>query len=720
MRVDRRAALALGGGVVAVGALAAVGVAVRSPYAPAPELPVGSWDPGPAAGTYDLGGHRVELGGPGGPRPGQFRVLRGTTPVWWARDGVIAAGRGALEWSDAHGHFSDRRRLATLWTEARCEQVAAVGTDTLRLIGRFVRPHRDAGAEPVWTLVLVSRGDTLEVEVSVPAADVVLLRSGLAADEAVHGLGAQFTGFDLRGRDLVLVTREQGVGRGKQPVTVVVEKARGAGGSPTTTYAPMPTLVTAGLRRLDWDQDRVAEADLRGGRLDLSVWDARITARWRTGAGPRELVRTPHDGLPGWTGTGAVVAAQGGSAEVRRKLAALDGAAVCAVWIQDWVGQRTTGFGSRLWWTWELDRRRYPDWEQLVAELGARGIRVLTYINPFVVDPGEKPGGVRRDLYHEALERGFLVGHPDGGPYLLDQDGFMAAMVDLTNPAAYAWYGQVIGAMPRTGGWMADFGESLPFDAVLHDGDPRELHNRWPVLWEQLCASVRGADEFVFHRSAWRGSRAAHWAGDQLTSWDAYDGMASALLGMLAGGVSGLPLMHADAGGYTSLPQPVIRAHRDTELLLRWCEWCVWSPVLRTHEGNRPDENAQVWDAGAAPAFVQQTRVFRELAPYRAGVVADDLPAIRHCWVEVPGTEAARRDDQYFFGPSFLVAPVLEPGVTGREVALPPGRWVLVWTGEEYAGDRVVRVRSLIGQPPVFHRAEDATAADLSRRIRAL
>lgn len=440
----------------------------------------------------------------------------------------------------------------------------------------------------------------------------------------------------------------------------------------------------------------------------------------RTGACPADLVRTPHEVPPVWTGTGAILGLQGGSTEVRRKLAALDGAQVSAVWLQDWVGKRTTSFGSRLWWTWELDRLLYPDWEELVDELGARDVRVLTYINPFLVPSGDKPGGVRRDLYQEALDRGFLVRHPDGGPFLQDQDGFLAALVDLTNPAAYEWYGEVIAAMPGTGGWMADFGESLPFGAMLHDGDPRELHNRWPQLWEELNSAVRRPDEFVFHRSAWRGSQAPHWAGDQLMSWDAHDGMASALLGILAGGVSGLAVNHTDVGGYTSLPQAVVRTRRDTELLLRWSEWSVWSPVLRTHEGNRPEENSQVYDHDALPAFTQQTRVFAELAGYRAAVVADDLPAMRHCWVEVPGTAAAARDDQYFFGPSFLVAPVMERGVTGREVTLPPGRWVLVWTGEEFDGDRVVRLRSLIGQPPVLHRVEDAGARVIAARIRRL
>ncbi|QGF22955.1 TIM-barrel domain-containing protein [Raineyella fluvialis] len=710
MRVDRRSALALGGGVVAVGALTAAGISLRSPYAAPSVLPSGTWHAGSAAGTYDLGGHQVELGS-------RFRVLRAGVPVWWARTGVLAAGRGALDWTDVHGHFSDHRRLDRWWSDVRCEAAEVVAAGTLRMSGRFAAVQ---GEEKSWALTLVSHDDVLEIDLTVPGADVVMLRGDLAADEPVRGLGAQFCPTDLRGRYVVLAAREQGVGRGKEPLTAIVEATKGAGGSPTTTYAPMPALVTDRLRALDWDEDQVAEVDLRNDRVDVAVWTDRVTARWRTAAAPHDLVRTPHDPLPQWTTSGAIIAMQGGTAEVRRKLAALEGAAISGVWIQDWVGERTTSFGDRLWWTWELDRRRYPDWEQLVGELAARGIQVLTYINPFLVEAGEKPGGVRRDLYHEALQQGFLVGHPDGGPYVLDQDGFSAVMVDLTNPDASDWFGQVIEAMPRTGGWMADFGESLPFDAVLHDGDPRTLHNRWPVLWEELCASVRGSDEFVFHRSAWRGTRAPHWAGDQLTSWDAHDGMASALLGILAGGLSGLPVIHGDVGGYTALPQPVIRTTRNAELLLRWSEWYVWSPVLRTHEGNRPAENAQVWDPDVTPAFVQQTKVFAELAAYRAQVVADELPSMRHCCLEVPGTTAARRDDQYFFGPSFLVAPVMEPGATSREVTLPPGRWVLVWTGEEYTGDQVVRIRSLIGQPPVLHRAEDTAAAEISRRIRAL
>lgn len=37
------------------------------------------------------------------------------------------------------------------------------------------------------------------------------------------------------------------------------------------------------------------------------------------------------------------------------------------------------------------------------------------------------------------------------------------------------------------GGWMADFGEYLPIDAVLYSGeDPAIIHNQWPAIWAKM------------------------------------------------------------------------------------------------------------------------------------------------------------------------------------------------------------------------------------------
>ena len=37
------------------------------------------------------------------------------------------------------------------------------------------------------------------------------------------------------------------------------------------------------------------------------------------------------------------------------------------------------------------------------------------------------------------------------------------------------------------GGWMADFSEYIPADAVFHNGETGlTMHNRFPVLWAQV------------------------------------------------------------------------------------------------------------------------------------------------------------------------------------------------------------------------------------------
>ena len=67
------------------------------------------------------------------------------------------------------------------------------------------------------------------------------------------------------------------------------------------------------------------------------------------------------------------------------------------------------------------------------------------------------------------------------------------------------------------------------------------------------------------------------WLGDQLMSWDEYDGIKTALVGILSGGVSGYSMMHSDVGGYVMLKAtiagkaiPVI--NRTPQLFQRWAE----------------------------------------------------------------------------------------------------------------------------------------------------
>jgi alpha-D-xyloside xylohydrolase len=83
-----------------------------------------------------------------------------------------------------------------------------------------------------------------------------------------------------------------------------------------------------------------------------------------------------------------------------------------------------------------------------------------------------------------------------------------------------------------------------------------------------------------------------------------------------------------------------------------------------------------------------------------------DFPADPRCW------DVA---DQYLFGPDVLVAPVLEPGTTNREVYLPDGAsWTDLASGRVHQGGRTVVVEAPLTVVPVFTRVGHcAELADL-------
>ena len=100
------------------------------------------------------------------------------------------------------------------------------------------------------------------------------------------------------------------------------------------------------------------------------------------------------------------------------------------------------------------------------------------------------------------------------------------------------------------------------------------------MLWAQTCREAQieaGLEhEVVFwSRSASRLSPShatCFWAGDQITTWDVKDGLKSALLGILSGGLSGMSLSHSDIGGYTMVDKLHYKLLRTPELLQRWAE----------------------------------------------------------------------------------------------------------------------------------------------------
>ncbi|UIP06918.1 alpha-glucosidase [Erythrobacter sp. SDW2] len=573
-------------------------------------------------------------------------------------------------------------------------------------------------------------GNVLRVSAVDPAHDRIALRFHAESGEAVWGGGEQMSYLALNGRRFPMWTSEPGVGRDKSTELTRLMDAEGmAGGDYWNTNYPQPTFLTSRWLAVHLGESSYSVLDFSDPTQHVvEVW--RNTARFEFFAadGPKVLVSqlSTHFGrqpeLPDWAIGGAIVGLKSGDSSFERleKFVAA-GAAISGLWCEDWAGIRQTSFGRRLFWDWHLGERsaeRFPDLEARIAELATRDIRFLAYVNPYLAVDGE--------LFAEAAAGGhFCFNRDSDEPHLVDFGEFDCGVLDFTREETRAWFAErIIGRemLDRgVAGWMADFGEYLPTDLRLADGsDPMEAHNRYPVRWAEVNARAvagRGkTGEAVFFMRAGFSGVQAHcpllWAGDQCVDFTRHDGIGTVITAALSAGLVGNAYSHSDCGGYTSLHGHV----RTEELLMRWCELAAFAPVMRSHEGNRPDDNLQYDSTPELLAcFARWSRVHAHLAPYVRTLCREaartGLPLQRPLFLEYPDDPALfALQDQYLYGGDLLVAPVIEEGVDRREVVLPGDRpWRYCWNGDDFAPGTHT-VLAPIGAPPVFYRPDSAHA----------
>ncbi len=624
----------------------------------------------------------------------------------------VGAGRPLVDMYRGNYFLEDRvdERIAL--------REASVAGDTVTL---------SAGGRALLTLTL--RDDALHLEALDPALNRLWLNTVGEAGERLWGGGEQMSYVDMAGRRFPMWTSEPGVGRDKSTLlTFQCDRDHRSGGDYWNTNYPQPTYLSSRRYALHVDTTAYSCFDFRDAAAPaVEVWE--VPARIELFAATRfaDLVtqlstrfgRQPL--LPEWAYSGAILGLKDGANSFDRmeKIIAA-GAVVTGLWCEDWVGLRVTSFGKRLFWDWKANEARYPHLRQKIAELNERGIRFLGYVNPYLAVDGS--------LYVEAAEAGYLALKLDADePYLVDFGEFDCGIVDFTNPAAADWFAdRVIGReMLDFGlsGWMADFGEYLPTDVRLFDGtDGMLAHNAWPTIWAEVNARAiasRGktGDALFFMRAGFSGVGAycpLLWAGDQSVDFTRHDGIGTVIRGALSSGLVGNAYHHSDLGGYTSLYDNV----RTAELLMRWSELSAFSPVMRSHEGNRPDTNLQLdGDAEVLAHFVAMTKVHAALAPYVADLcreaAATGLPLQRPLFLDYEDDAGCWGvETQFAYGRDLIVAPVIEAGAARWRAYLPAGaEWRHVWSGETFAGGETVEVAAPIGQPPVFYRTDSAHAA---------
>ncbi|MFT4524058.1 MAG: alpha-glucosidase [Bacteroidia bacterium] len=573
--------------------------------------------------------------------------------------------------------------------------------------------------------------EIIEVTMDESVEPITTTFFSVPCDSGSHffGGGEQFSHVELTGKKIPFLVEENGIGRSNDAASRLAGIV-GADGHEWSTYCPIPLVISSFGYAYLIENDCYSEIDLsEEGRIGFKVHDDTLKLRVWKAESPKALISHTSNYLgrqglvPEWT-YGTWLGLQGGKSRVNRILKETQafGNPVSAIWIQDWVGKKDTKIGSRLHWEWKPDETVYPNFKHYTDSLNETGIKVLGYINPFLLEGTE--------MCKDALQKELVVRKFNKEPYLIPFGGFDGYILDLSKPETQAWIKEIIKTnMIGNGltGWMADFAEWLPFDAILYSGqDSKDYHNRFAADWARLNREAiqeagKEGEVIFFSRSGWTGSSKyspVFWAGDQLVDFSKADGLPSAVNAMISSSISGMFLNHSDIGGYTGFKFPFFKNYlRDKEALFRWIEFEAFTPFFRTHEGLLPEEMVQFYsDSSTQEFFARFGQIHKQLQPYfqrwikKANEVG--IPIIRHPWVEFPfDMECLNTEYQFFVGRHMIVAPVTEQGQLGVTAYLPAGDWIHLFSKKKYKGRQWVTVEAPIGTPAVWVKKDSEVAA---------
>ena len=204
-----------------------------------------------------------------------------------------------------------------------------------------------------------------------------------------------------------------------------------------------------------------------------------------------------------------------------------------------------------------------------------------------------------------------------------------------------------------------------------------------------------------------------------------FEGLRDQIAAGLNIGIAGIPWWTTDTGGFIG----DVRDSHFKELLVRWFEFSVFSPVLRMHGDRGPHDIPnlsdgdhgggcfgtgqpnELWSYGKEvfDILCKYLKLRLSMKDYIKSLMKEaslsGAPIMRTMFFEFPDDEKCRQvEDQYMFGHKYLVAPVTYQGVTKRDVYLPDGKWKNIFTEEIFNGPLSVNADAPLDIIPVFEK----------------
>ena len=147
-----------------------------------------------------------------------------------------------------------------------------------------------------------------------------------------------------------------------------------------------------------------------------------------------------------------------------------------------------------------------------------------------------------------------------------------------------------------------------------------------------------------------------------------------------------------DLGGHAFTDEKIVN---DPELMLRWIQFGVFTPIFRSHATDDSRIERRIWKFPNFPKLRDAVKLRYALFPYIYTMARETFDTgigmCRPLYYEYPESEEAYKyEGEYFFGNDILVAPITEPaledGISSKEIWFPEGKWWSVATDELIEG----------------------------------
>lgn len=355
-----------------------------------------------------------------------------------------------------------------------------------------------------------------------------------------------------------------------------------------------------------------------------------------------------------------------------------------------WNGEQEVSGGRGGWTGWSWNTNLIPDPEGLLADIHKGGLRAALNLHP--------ADGVaaHEDQYKAVAEAmGLDAGSAETIPWMLEDRKFAKAFFDhvirpLEKQGVDFWW--LDWQQHLTNPRLAGLGETMWCNHVFFNDMKKNRPDRRPV---------------IFHRWGGLGSHRYQigFSGDTYINFPtlAFEPYFTATASNVGYGYWG----HDLGGHMINYYEP-----NDPELLLRWMQFGVFTPIFRTHATKGGHIERRIWTYDNFPMINQTVKLRYALFPYLYTMARKaydtGVGLCRPMYYEYPETaEAYEREGQYFFGDDILVAPVVEPSVDGvskKEIWFPEGKWWSVAHGKLIDGGTVRSLDYTLDQIPYFYR----------------